>query len=299
MLPRGRAGISAVDASAPSFAPPSMHVIGNDVPPWTGSPSGPPDRPGPHPRTQPMGGDTGDTDGYNGADPSRPSVSPNVRAFPGQPYGGEAQAERTNPPGITGFNDQLQVRDRHVYWSRGHKRNIGPDDRTGGSRNPQLDGPPSPTLRTVNVSVNPQIGSDASRNQDDLTRPYTWLGQQDGSVQPVYGGVPGLYSSYGNRGFPDGIHDPSNGEGGPKLAYSGPPHGLHSDTLPSGKQIADRYKVNPQMRPVRFDRPSNSTTAGQSYSQTVQQQGQTGAPGAQPRGGGLSFSVNGRGWLGA
>jgi hypothetical protein len=292
----GRAGVTTLDAGAPSFARASERVAGNG-PPWTGSPGNvPAARPGPHPWTQPLGGQVGTNDGYSGPDPSRAEISPSPRViregreqdFHGPPF-------RT---GIVGFNDQLQVRDRHAYWSRGHGRNFGGID-TGGARNPNLDGGPSPALRTVNVSVNPQIGSDNSRNQDDLSRPYTWLGQWDGTRQAVYGGVPGLWQSYGNRGFADHIHDPSNGEGGPVMVNSGPPHGLHSDTLTSGKQIADRYASTPQMRPVRFDRPDNSKIAGQSYSQTVQQQSATGAAAAPRRGGGgLSLRVNGRGWLG-
>lgn len=293
MLARGRAGVTAIDSGAPSFAPPSERVIGNALPPWTGTPGNDPDRPGPHRGTQPIGGNVGHYDGFSGPDPSRPEISPH----PHVSYLGEGQ-ESTWRQGIIGFNDQLQVRDRHAYWSRGRTINTGPGIATGGGRNPQLDGPPSPRLRTINVSLNPQIGSDASRFEDDLSRPYTWLGQWDGSVQPIYGGVPGLYQSYGNRGLSDGIHDPTNGEGGPQLVRSGPPHGLHSDTIPSGKQIADRYASTPQNRPVRFDRPSNSTTAGQSYSQTVQQQGGTASPTPTRGGSGLSFHVSGRGWLG-
>lgn len=297
MQPFGRAGVRVLDTSAPSFAPPTLHTIGNDLPAWTGSPSGPPDRPAPHPPTQPIGGDTGDTDGFSGADPWAPKISPHPRVDVNG-----AEQENWNRPGIIGFNDQLQVRDRHAYWSRGRTMNPGPDQRTGGSRNPQQDGPPSPRLRTVNVSVNPQIGSDNSRLQDDLSRPYTWLGQQDGSKVPVYGGVPGLWQAYGNRGFSDGIHDPSNGEGGLTQISSGPPHGLHSETLPSGKQTLDRYQSTQQMRPVRFDRPDNSKIAGQSYSQTVQQQSQSGQPPAGSSGGRSGLNLNlragGRGWLG-
>jgi len=207
--------------------------------------------------------------------------------------------------GILGFNDQLQVRDRHVYWDRG-SQNSGIDGVPHGlpnTYNPDLrHNRARPDLRSVNISVNPQIGSDATRSQDDLTRPYTWLGQQDGTRQPVYGGVPGLHASYGNRGFSNQIHDPSNGQGGPVMVSSGPPHGLHSDTLPDGKQIADRYKANPQMRPVRQDRPANSAIAGQSYSQLVVPQAQTGAAatGAASHnraGFGLSFGT--RGWAGS
>lgn len=289
----GRAGVVALDASPAGFAPASEPALGNQVPAWTGSPGDGPDTPGPHAPTQPLGGRVGHFDGFSGADPAAPKMSPH-------PHVGVlgAEQENWNRPGIIGFNDQLQVRDRHAYWSRGRTLNPGPDQRTGGSRNPQLDGPPAPRLRTVNISVNPQIGSDASRNQDDLTRPYTWLGQWDGSVQAVYGGVPGLWQSYGNRGFSGHIHDPSNGEGGPQVVRSGPPHGLHSDTLASGKQTAQRYASTPQMRPVRLDRPDNSVIAGQSYSQTVQHQGQAGTPPAKSGGPGLSFRVSGRGWLG-
>jgi hypothetical protein len=205
--------------------------------------------------------------------------------------------------GIQGFNDQLQVRDRHAYWSTGKQRFRGSpyEGSQMSGRNPQLDGPPMATLETVNISVNPQIGSDHTSFADDLSRPYTWLGQQDGTVQRVSGGVPGLVIPYGSRGgVPYPIVDPSNGEGGPKLVRSGPPHGLHSNSIPDGKQLQDRYKATPQMRPVRLDRPANSTMAGQSYSQTVQRQGDTGP--SQGRNGGpgigLNFSLSG-GWRGS
>jgi hypothetical protein len=212
-----------------------------------------------------------------------------------------AEQENWNRPGIIGFNDQLQIRDRHAYWDRGRQRFRGPaSNATGGGANPQDGGPARPDLRLVNISVNPQIGSDATRNQDDLSRPYTWLGQQDGTKVPIYGGVPGLWAAYGNRGLSQNIHDPSDGQGGPMSMPSGPPHGLHSDTLAGAKEVVDRYKVTPQMRPVRFDRPDNSPIAGQSYSQTVQMQGATGSGSGSGRGAGtgLSFTINGRGWLG-
>lgn len=293
MLPRGRAGV-AVTGGRASFAPPSERQIGNNAPSWTGSPGNSPAVPGPHPATQPMGGQVGNYDGYSGADPAAAKIQP----YPRVDING-AEQENWRRYGIQGFNDQLQVRDRHAYWSRGRARNFGALG-TGGGRNPQLDGPPMPTLRTVNISVNPQIGSDATRNADDLSRAYTWLGQQDGTTQPVYGGVPGLVVPYGTRGgMPYPIVDPTNGEGGPRQVVSGPPHGLHSDTIPSGKQVADRYQVTPQMRPARLDRPDNSRIAGQSYSQTVQHQGATGTAAAARRGGaGLSVRVAGRGWLG-
>jgi hypothetical protein len=276
MLPTTRSGLPGVRQAGSRFAPVTERVIGNNSPGWTGSPGNIPDVPGPHAPGQPIGGNLGNYDGYSGPDPHAPQTQPpHVQAL-------SPMQETAYRPGITGFNDRLQYRDRHAYWSRGYMRTGISPSVPGNPPNPLSDGPPAPALRTVNVSVNPQQGSDHTRNQDDLSRPYTWLGQQDGSVQPVYGGVPGLWAAYGNRGLASGIHDPSNGQGGLSRVWSGPPHGLHSDTMPAGKQIADRYKVNPQMRPVRQDRPANSTSAGQSYSQTVLPQGSTAAPAQRP-----------------
>lgn len=305
MLPRGRAGVTGLNAGA-SFARPSQPTLGNSLPPWTGSPAGPADRPAPAPPGQFVGGQTGDTDGNNGADPAAPKMSPSpwstrVGAWGEGDAGTTQQTQSFRRFGLQGFNDQLQLRDRHAYWDAGHMRQGVTPSVPGNPPNPVTDGPPRPDLRIVNRSVNPQIGSDNSRNQDDLSRPYTWLGQQDGTVQSVYGGVPGLYQPYGTRGgVPLAIHDPTDGQGGPVLVRSGPPHGLHSDTLPSGKQVADRYKVTPQMRPVRLDRPDNSRVAGQSFSQTVPAQGQAATAAAHtPRHGpGVSFRVSGRGWAG-
>lgn len=309
MYPRGRAGLSNLEAGA-SFAPVTERVIGNAVPGWTGSPGDTHQRPGPHPLSQPMGGNVGNYDGLSGPDPRSPGgqlpANPRVvREGVEQDYNG--------PPtrvGIKGFNDQLQVRDRHVYWDRGHQRTGISPSVPGNPPNNHSDGPARPDLRAVNISINPQIGSDNTANQDDLTRPYSPYGQQDGTAQPIYGGVPGLYVPYGSRGgVPFPVADPTSGDGGPEMVYSGPPHGLHSDTLPDGKQIADRYKVTPQMRPVRFDRPDNSRIAGQSFSQTVQSQAATGSGAgagaagsrAMPGAGlGLSFHIGtgSRGWGG-
>ncbi len=336
MLPVGQAGVLSRN-DAGRFAPQTEPSVGNNLPGWTGSPGNSPDVPGPHPYNQPLGGNVGHYDTSIGTDPQAPKVGPYPPSTwrgawsegdpgstgpPKEPmgYGGDAPRPTDGAPsrlgpnlggdplpntrpswwrnGIIGYNDQLQVRDRHGFWSRGKQRFHGPGVETGGGRNPQLDGPPSPAFQLVQISVNPQIGSDNTRNQDDLSRPYTWIGQADGSVQPVYGGVPGLWQHYGSRGgYPLPVEDPTNGEGGPELVYSGPPHGLHSETLPDGKQLADRYKATPQNRPVRFDRPSNSRISGQSYSQTVQTQGGVARQQQQaPRG--LNFGFNLRGGVG-
>lgn len=329
------------------FARPSEYWQGNDLPPWTGSTSGPPARPAPGPSTA---GQIGHYDGASGADPARPDLSPwpwstwtgasgesdrgdpPGKAGPGLGYGEGASnvaednlspnsfAGRLGAPrreqltqfgrpsywrgGIQGFNDQQQVRDRHAYYDRGTQRTGLQKSPPGTPPNYHSDGPARPDLRTVNRSVNPQIGSDNTRNQDDRSRPYTWLGQQDGTTIPVYGGVPGMWTPYGTRGgVPYPIHSPVP-EGapldGPAMVWSGPPHGLHSDTVEGGMLIVRRYLNTPQMRPVRLDRPDNSRIEGQSYSQTLPMQGQPGM-GQAPRrtpGAGLSFNVSGRGWLG-
>jgi hypothetical protein len=343
MLAPGRGGLSGTVREPSQFAPASEQWQGNNLPPWTGSTSGPPARPAPGPHA---GGQVGHYDGASGADPSRPDVEPwppsswrgasgesdrgDLGGPAGPPLGYAGGAPRVRGPeqsgfsgrlgyqgdplshgrpsywrgGIQGFNDQQQVRDRHAYFDSGTQRTGLQPSVPGTPPNYHSDGPARPDLRVVNRSVNPQIGSDASRNQDDRSRPYTWLGQQDGTTSPVYGGVPGLWVPYGTRGgIPYPIHSPQQ-EGspldGPAMVWSGPPHGLHSDTIQSGRQIVERYLSTAQMRPVRVDRPANSPIAGQSYSQTLPMQGQPGSgqPTKRGPGAGLSFNVSGRGWLG-
>ena len=179
--------------------------------------------------------------------------------------------------GIQGFSDKLTVKDRHAAWYTGHQRegtDFTPASSPPNTYNNPLQEPPQARLRTVNRTVSYQKGTDATRNQDDLNRPYTWLGEQGSGYQPVYGGVPGLYQPYGTRGgVPYPVVDPTDGTGGRELVWAGPPHGLHSLTFPDTADTLQRYQVLPQMRPVRVDRPSNSPQAGQAYSQTVQRQG--------------------------
>ncbi len=300
MLPFGRAGVQILEAG-PAFARPSEPLYGNQLPPWTGSHTGPADKPAPSPRSPGyvVGGQTGDYDGFGGTDPGSPGGY--LPANPRVDING-AEQENARRYGIQGFNDRLQVRDRHAYWDAGTQRS-GIDGVPHGlpnTYNPDIAvNRARPDLNTVNISVNPQIGSDHTAFEDDLSRPYTWLGQNDGTVVPVYGGVPGLYVPYGSRGgVPYAIVDPTGGEGGLENVWSGPPHGLHSDTLPDGKQLIDRYKATPQMRPVRIDRPDNSRIAGQSFSQTVRRQGEAPSGESPRRNSGLSFRVTGRGWSG-
>lgn len=290
------------------FPAPTARAYGNQLPAVTGD-NGPPQKPAPgywHVNGQ-LGG-TGD--GAFGADPRAPKISPAPvspawKAW-GQGQAGTGQAEQSfRRYGTLGFNDQLTTKDRHAYWDAGHQRTgttFDPASTPPNTYNDPMMQPPSPLLRLVNRTVSFQVGSDATRNQDDLSRPYTWLGEMGTPWVPRYGGVPGLYQPYGTRGgVPYPIVSPAqpgSPQDGPVMVTSGPPHGLHSQTPWAAGQgnILQRYEVNPQMRPVRLDRPSNSPQAGQSYSQTVRPQG---ASPVRPSGGqrqGPQFG--GRGWAG-
>lgn len=332
------------------FATPTENAYGNNIPGLTGPPDPPfKPSPGPYtggqlggkgdgavgadPRAPKRSPDPESTwtpswgEGQAG-NPSGPPMPPfpygGVGSFEGRGWGGQTglyggpmpmpdqyQSFRRN--GTLGFNDKLTVKDRHAYWDTGNQK-TGTDRWSSGgipnSRNNPLDEPPRPDLRLVNRTVSYQHGSDATRNQDDLSRGYSWLGEQGSGWAPVYGGVPGLYQPYGTRGgVPFGIVSPA-GYGqpgdGPHLVFAGPPHGLHSQTpWKGGAQIISRFSVIPQTRPVRQDRPSNSPQAGQSYSQTVQPQGASpvrpagSRPGQYGQAGPLGkVWGQGRGWAG-
>jgi hypothetical protein len=308
----GRAGVTRL-APGPGFARPRSIVQGNELPAdsgWWGSTyHGEEDLPGPSPSSPGyvIGGTAGaGNDGFWGPDPRQPEIISPV-FLPGQdPAGMDAGTE--NHPGawrggLQGFNDKLRVVDRHAFWNTGNQRTgttFAAASANPNSYNDPLQEPPQARLRTVNRSVTYQKGTDATRNQDDLSRGYTWVGEQGSGYQPVYGGVPGLYQPYGTRGgVPYPIVDPSAGQGGRELVWAGPPHGLHSLTFPDQADTLLRYQVLPQMRPVRVDRPSNSPQAGQAYSQTVQHQGMA----RVPKPGGITTQKpvhhQGRGWAGA
>lgn len=298
-----RGGVRQVVTARAGFARPSRPALGNDVPPQTGAFDADPRTgiqdlfpPGPSPRSPgyAIGGQLGANDGQWGADPRAPKLSPDPRVV----ALGEGQ-ESSWRGFLQGFNDKLRVVDRHAYWDAGHQRTgttFSPASAAPNTYNNPLEEPPRPDLRTVNRSVTYQKGSDNTRFQDDLSRAYTWLGEQGSGWSPVWGGVPGLYQPYGTRGgVPYPIVDPTNGDGGRKQVWSGPPHGLHSEIFSGTAEVVRRYQVLPQMRAVRVDRPSNSPQAGQSYSQTVQHQG---APPRTRPGQVGAAEFRGRGWGG-
>lgn len=244
-------------------------------------------------------------DGVPGRKDSRASGNPDVSTSPVNrplaPYGGNSgyglsQFGVSRPlnvgqeswwrGGAFYANDKLSTHDRHAELSTG----IELSGRRSGNTDPPLDGPARPSLRTVQRSINYQQGTDTTRDQDDLSRPYArtpdgkyFLGTQGDTWSPVYGGTPGLFQPYGtyagignvpNQGIQSPVEQGSPGDG-PQSFRPGPPHGLHSPTLPPYSQTLGYYLASPQMRPPRQDRPSNSTIAGQSYSQTVQSQAAT------------------------
>jgi hypothetical protein len=217
-------------------------------------------------------------------------------------------------------NDKLVAYDRHGMFKSGYE-NSG---RNSGQTDPPLDGPARPSLWLVQRTINYQSGSDKSAATDDLTRDYTrnstgmYVGEQGTGWSHIYGGTPGLYQEYGSyqgiapatpgydpiTGATQGINSPvpqgAPGDG-PHDVWSGPPHGLHSPTLPAYAQTIGRYMAIPQMANPRIDRPSNSPIAGQSYSQTVIPQGQTGTNVAQPvKWGTANYNqrAKGNGWRG-
>jgi hypothetical protein len=206
-------------------------------------------------------------------------------------------------------NDKLIAPDRHVIMNSGKELS----GRDSGETDPPMDGPPRPSMRIINRTINWQVGNPLA-TQDELpgeNRAYNrnaqgnFVGEQGSGWSPVYGGVPGLYQPYGSyqgytTGPVKGIQSPvAQGEpgDGPGKVWAGPPHGLHSQTIPDYSATLGYYMAVPQMRAPRVDRPSNSTSAGQSYSQTVQPQGQTGTVGQQA-GSGVNWRAKPAGWRG-
>jgi len=270
-----------------------------------------------------------------GPGPDSPGISrlaqmnPDTIAVGQAQFGGPArvlqqgQEQDVRAPGnapVGYSNDKLISYDRHAIFKVGSE-NSG---RNSGQTDPPMDGPARPSLWLVQRTISYQKGTDTTAATDDLTRDYTrnaegmYIGEQGTGWSKVYGGTPGLYQEYGSyQGIaPDTPgYDPVSGQtqgiiapvaqgaagDGPQTVWGGPPHGLHSPTLPAYAQTIGRYMAIPQMAAPRVDRPSNSPIAGQSYSQTVQPQGQTGTAAQNTKfGSGVNFNQRsrGNGWRG-
>jgi hypothetical protein len=232
---------------------------------------------------------------------------------PGGPNGGDVQGHVwapgvMNPPrtpwkgGANFALDGTIARDRHIMIRNMEPRTGTAESVPGNPPNPDArsQGEPRPVDSMLNRSINKQQGSDNDANQDDKNRGYSttndgrqFIGEQGSGWSPVYGGVPGLYQPYGSySGYTANAYGEGNqiqspvGQGqpgdGPRKVWSGPPHGLHSQTQPDYMTSLGRYMAIPQMHAPRVDRPANSKIAGQDYSQTVQPQGQTGTVAQSP-----------------
>lgn len=187
--------------------------------------------------------------------PAEVAPVPAPRTAPGQSGAGPWRG------GDNSF-DGLIVRDRHGYMQRGTEV----AGRISSMPDPPSDGPIRPTFKVLNRTWNWQVGTGAAY-ADDLSRPYTWLGEQGSGWSTIYGGTPGFYRQ-GPGGFPVG--DPNQGPG---RVWGGPPHGLHTQYPPDRQQTLTNYRARPQMVAARVDRLSNSRIAGQTYSQWTRHQG--------------------------
>jgi hypothetical protein len=196
-------------------------------------------------------------------------------------------------------NGRLIARDRHIAEYRGRTTSGSEHVPTGGTPNPEADGPPRPAWRMLNRTLSWQIGTDSTRFLDNTAfhakttaghAPFP-LGTQDGSVQRVYGGTPGLanYRPYGSRkpvstaapaprvvALPGGPYRAGTllsagapGDG-PQDVWGGYPHGLVTRSLEptrlSGSVIRGRLG---QVRKPYVSRPQNTKAAGQSMSQAA------------------------------
>ena len=258
----------------------------------------------------------------NPAVSSDPYIAP-----PKNPYGGDGAlaqfgqrqlgvGQETSWRGGNFFsNDKMSTHDRHLMSKVGSELT----GRDSGFTDPPKDGPARPSYQTINRSLNYQQGTDKSAATDDLTRGYArngqgmYMGEQGSGWNKVNGGTPGLWIPYGSyagicNGPVQGIQSPVE-QGAPgdgqQSFFAGPPHGLHSPTMPDYSPIIGYYMAVPQMRAPRVDRPSNSPIGGQSYSQLVQPQGQTGTIAQQAMGlarnvtGGVAWqSTKVNGWRG-
>jgi hypothetical protein len=194
---------------------------------------------------------------------------------------------------------RLIARDRHILAKQGTVTSSANQQRTGGSPNPEADGPARPSWKMVNKSISFQNGTDSTRNLDNHDyhavvmaglRPFP-LATQGTEWSVRNGGTPFLanYRPYGTRGGfdnnaplptvraePGGPFRPrtllQQGDpgDGPQKIYGGLPWGLHSPTLPGKEQTQTliRSRIH-QVKPVWNIRPLNSKSAGQSWSQSM------------------------------
>jgi hypothetical protein len=221
--------------------------------------------------------------GTGGAGNSRQRGNPNI--YPGESAGGpppkfrqvvtpQRRGGRQPWADTGGAQDNVIVQDRHPYVA--FETEI--TGRDSGLKDPIPDGPVRQVIRMLCRDWTMWQGSDNTAMQD-VPRDYNrygnsptgqYIGFQDGTVTTIFGGQRGYFRPYGT--LADTADVPAKTEGS-SMIPAGPPHGLHTYTVQSRKMTLKSYRVNQQQVPGRQDRLSNSRRAGQSYSQSTQQQG--------------------------
>jgi hypothetical protein len=165
-------------------------------------------------------------------------------------------------------NDQNWVKERHAWVHQGTERT----GRDSGLKDPMTDGPARPSLRMLTRVWRKETGTDATRNYDPHRPQYRAVGWQDGSNTRIWGGTPGYFQEYGQRGSIEAV-DSGSGAAGRAVIPGTVPHGLHTHTIANRVMTFRVYDGTPQMKGPRQDRISNSLRAGQTYSQTTVTQG--------------------------
>jgi hypothetical protein len=219
----------------------------------------------------------------------------------GTERGGGRQSGLTDPPMDGPPRPALRLVQRTINWQQGNPL-AAQDHEPGEQRNyssAAMTGPGEAHW----IGSNPAIPCTMNPPMEQGNQ---YIGEQGTGWSPVYGGVPGLWQPYGSyAGYTadnvKGIQSPAaqgSPQDGPQKVFSGVPHGLHTQTYPDYSSTLGRYLAIPQMSLPRMDRPSNSTSAGQSYNQTVVPQGQTGTVGVQSSGSATPGAVASQAWRG-
>lgn len=190
----------------------------------------------------------------------------------GGPFAGPQVTNTRRPVGTSQFvprpSGAGEHIDRHPFAYVGTE-NSG---RESGLKDPQLDGPARASFRLLRLQWYRWIGTDATRNYDP-PRDYKPYGHQDGTDTMIWGGQPGFYVPYGQRGASLTDVARNTGGGARVVLLGGPPHGLHTHSPQPRATTRQVYDDTGQMVAGRQSRISNSRRNGQSYSQTTVPQG--------------------------
>ena len=218
----------------------------------------------------------------------------------GTERGGGRCSGETDPPMDGPPRPALRLVQRTINWQQGNPL-AAQDHEPGEQRNYSMANALPPGY---SGPEDDRIPCTSNFNKRESGPQY--VGEQGIGWSSVYGGVPGLWQPYGSyAGYTadsiKGIQSPApegSPQDGPQKVFGGIPHGLHSQTYPDYSSTLGRYMAIPQMSLPRQDRPSNSTSAGQSYNQTVVPQGQTGTVGVQASGTATPGAVQSQAWRG-